>query len=72
MMLYYKFVPVKGIKVLALDCFDISVIGHTPDNAKYKEAAEILRKNNHSNFDRWDFDTHLEVGNKSPEFQFVS
>ena len=63
-MLYYKFVPIKGIKVLALDCFDISVIGHSSDSAKYKEAAEILCKNNHSNFDRWDFDEHLEGLNK--------
>ena len=64
MMLYYKFVPIEGIKVLALDCFDISVIGHTPNSSKYNEAAEILRKNNHSNFDRWEYDTHLEGLNK--------
>lgn len=64
MLLYYKFVPQKGIKVIALDCFDISVIGHSPDSIKYREAAEILYKNNHSNFNRWDFDEHLEGLNK--------
>lgn len=59
-LLYYKFQPQKGIKVIALDCFDISVIGHSTDSPNYKEAAEILYKNNHSNFDRWDFDEHLK------------
>lgn len=63
-LLYYKFQPQQGIKVIALDTFDVSIIGHSPDSLKYKQAAEILSKNNHSCLSKWDYDEHLEGLNK--------
>lgn len=61
MLLYYKFHPAPGVKFIALDCFEISVIGYDPSHPNYKHAAEILYKyHGHNDFDGWDIDHCLD------------
>ena len=65
MTLYYKFTPHKGVKFIALDCFDISVIGHEPSHPNYKIAEEILfQHHGHHDFDGWDLDDGLVGQNR--------
>jgi len=66
--LYYKFNPCPGVKFIALDCFEISVIGYDPSHENYQEAAEILKKHHgHDDYDLWDTDDCLNSG---PEKRF--
>ncbi|XP_053209206.1 manganese-dependent ADP-ribose/CDP-alcohol diphosphatase-like [Panonychus citri] len=66
--LYYKFTPSPKLKIIALDCFEISVIGYDPNHPNYRQAEEILYKyHGHRDFDLWDIDDHLPEG---PEKRF--
>ena len=66
--LYYKFNPSPKLKIIALDCFEISVIGYDPSHENYRKAEEILFKyHGHRDFDLWDVDDHLAEG---PEKRF--
>lgn len=59
MTLYYKFKPNPRVKMIALDCFEISVIGYDPNHCNYQRAAEILyHHHGHDDYDGWDTD-HL-------------
>ncbi|XP_013788443.1 manganese-dependent ADP-ribose/CDP-alcohol diphosphatase-like isoform X2 [Limulus polyphemus] len=63
--LYYTFSPVKGIKCISLDCFEVSVIGYEPSHPRYVQAAEILYSHHgHYDFDGWDCDHFLHGRNK--------
>ncbi|XP_054153439.1 manganese-dependent ADP-ribose/CDP-alcohol diphosphatase-like [Oppia nitens] len=60
MLLYYKFYPQPGLKLISLDCFDISVLGHEPTHPKYQLAADILaRYHGCRDMDVWDTETRL-------------
>ncbi|CAG2162439.1 unnamed protein product [Oppiella nova] len=63
--LYYKINPIPQLKLISLDCFDISVLGHEPTHEKYIMAAEVLvRHHGRYDFDLWDTDNHLVGANK--------
>lgn len=58
--LYYKFSPFKGIKMLSLDTYDISVLGYNECHPKYKLASDLLKTHHgHSDFELWDSDATL-------------
>lgn len=58
--LYYKFNPIKGVKFISLDTYDISVLGYESTHWKYKFASEILEKyHGHTDVDLWDTDDCL-------------
>ncbi|XP_035214887.1 manganese-dependent ADP-ribose/CDP-alcohol diphosphatase-like isoform X2 [Stegodyphus dumicola] len=60
-ILYYKFCPVKSLKCISLDCFDISVLGYDTHHPSYKEASAILTTmHGHNVFDDWDCNGTLE------------
>ncbi|XP_041359652.1 manganese-dependent ADP-ribose/CDP-alcohol diphosphatase-like [Gigantopelta aegis] len=44
--LYYSFQPHPAVRVVALDCYDVSLIGNPKDSDKYREAMEIIREKN--------------------------
>lgn len=59
--LYYSFRPVSGIKVIALDCFEISTIGYNKKGDNYNQAADLMQKyHGHIDDVLWDTDGHLE------------
>lgn len=60
--LYYSFSPAKGIKMIALDCFEVSVIGYPDTNDEnYATAAAILyEKHGHMDDELWDGEGSLE------------
>lgn len=61
--LYYKFNPCPGVKFIALDCFEISVIGYDMHHENYLEAESILYKyHGHKDVDLWDYDECLQFG----------
>lgn len=54
----------KGVKMISLDTYDISVLGYDPSHPKYKIASNILEKyHGHTDFELWDSDRTL-VGNE--------
>lgn len=58
--LYYSFTPVDGIRVIALDCFEISIIGYEKHDDNYMTAADILTKyHGHEDDLLWDGDGPL-------------
>lgn len=58
--LYYSFRPVEGIKVIALDCFEISTIGYEKKGENYLEAADLMYKyHGHQDDVLWDEDGPL-------------
>lgn len=60
--LYYSFEPTPGIKLIALDCFEISILGNDPElnEDNFNIAAEILySKHGHSDEELWDCDGPL-------------
>lgn len=58
--LYYSFTPVEGIKVIALDCFEISTIGYERQDDNYLEAADLMYKyHGHVDDVLWDGDGQL-------------
>lgn len=61
--LYYSFIPSPGVKFIALDCFEISILGNDPQlNAdNFSIAAEILySKHGTKDEELWDCDGQLE------------
>ncbi|RWS30747.1 manganese-dependent ADP-ribose/CDP-alcohol diphosphatase-like isoform X1 [Leptotrombidium deliense] len=62
-ILYYTFKPVTGVKLIALDCFDVSVLGHSKSCVKYQQALKILQ-NYHKHESQWDEDNVLDSLNK--------
>lgn len=63
--LYYKFCPMKGIKFISLDMYDISVLGYNSTHYKYKMASDILESYHGSiDLDLWDTDQKLTGSDK--------
>ncbi|CAG2116938.1 unnamed protein product, partial [Medioppia subpectinata] len=63
--LYYKVNPISRLKLISLDCFDISVLGHESNHEKYIMAAEeLFRHHGRHDWDLWDTDDHLVGPNK--------
>ena len=44
--LYYSFQPHPALRVVALDCYDVSVIGNPKGSELYREAYEIIKSQN--------------------------
>lgn len=58
--LYYKFSPIKGVKFISLDTYDISVLGYDETHLKYKLAANILQTyHGTDDVEVWDTDQKL-------------
>jgi manganese-dependent ADP-ribose/CDP-alcohol diphosphatase len=43
---YFSFSPHPSVRFIALDSYDVSLLGWTTDHPHYKEAVEFLEKNN--------------------------
>lgn len=41
---YYSFVPHPGVRLISLDCFDVSVLGREPQEPQRRMAAELLTR----------------------------
>ena len=43
---YYHFVPTEGLRIVVLDQFEVSTLGHDPDSRQFQTARFILRSVN--------------------------
>ena len=59
-LFYYKFYPVSGLKLISLDCYDISVLGYEPHHPKYQQASDLLYKyHGHRDWKGWNLEDNL-------------
>ena len=61
--LYYSFRPAPGVKLVALDCFEISVLGYDIGDQNEncaKAAALLLEKHGRLNYELWDTSGQLK------------
>lgn len=57
---YYSFTPVPGVKLISLDCFEVSVLGRDPDEPLRREAAQLLA-GVHGNWDEPSWEWHHDL-----------
>lgn len=42
---YYSIIPHPGLRILALDCYDVSMLASPKGTPEYKEAVEVMKNN---------------------------
>ncbi|RWS16023.1 manganese-dependent ADP-ribose/CDP-alcohol diphosphatase-like isoform X1 [Dinothrombium tinctorium] len=68
--LYYSLSPKPGIKLIIIDCYDISGLGYDKSSLKYKKASKVLfEKHRDVDIDVWDSDGTLHGLNRRFQLQ---